>query len=58
MVVREVLDQLANAGAKLVHEVWRRRADESVDVVAQVSSPSPESLTGAIGNFHAKAQSL
>ena len=44
MVVREVLDQLANARAQLVREVRGRRADESVDVVAGRLGHARESL--------------
>ena len=35
MVVREVLDELADAGPKLVGEVRRGGPDEGVDVVAR-----------------------
>ena len=35
MVVREILDQLADTRTELVREVRRRRSDEGVDVVAR-----------------------
>ena len=35
MVVREILDQLADTRTKLVGEVRRRRSDEGIDVVSR-----------------------